>query len=313
MKKAWKGSKITKMINDKTHKSIIICALARDCSAALQHNIPRIEDLRSNFKSSDVVVIENDSKDNTKQILLDWSRKSSGVNLIMEDHHTDTLIQRDELNPSPGTSTGRIEKMSQYRNQYLNWIELSKIEPDYILILDIDVISFSVKGVIDTLESAPENWGGLFAYGYTDQKLAGKTIHKIFHDLYAFVERKPVAGTYLTHAEMFRNSKKLTQLIRLNKFYPVISAFGGLGLYKYEAIKGLHYVALKNEDPIMEAVCEHIPFNIDVIDRGYKNYIAREMTVYYGKSNKLMILRNILPLPLFKLLAFMVTFRWLKA
>ena len=60
------------MENFKFDKSVVICALARDCSGALANNIPRIQELREFFADSEVIVIENDSKDNTKEVLASW-------------------------------------------------------------------------------------------------------------------------------------------------------------------------------------------------------------------------------------------------
>jgi hypothetical protein len=294
-------------------KSVIICALARDCSDALKSNIPRIDRLRSFFRSSEVVVIENDSKDSTKETLLEWQRNSLDIHLLMDDHRTETLKNRDKNNRNPGTSVDRIQKMSTYRNQYLTWLDKNGKNPDYVIIVDIDVLSFSIEGILNSIIYAPANWGGLFANGYTDSRIRSKIFHRLYHDLYAFSEKKPISGTYLTHAEMFKNSKAINRKLKSSSYLPVFSAFGGIGIYKFEAIKGLRYEAIKNNDKLMEAVCEHIPYNLAIRDRGFGNYVSRDLDVYYGDSNKIMVLRNLMPLPIFKLLAFMITFKWLKA
>ena len=58
-----RGKSIAKQFN------VAICSVVRDCDKSLLNNIPVIETIRSNFKSSVVIVFENDSKDRTKQIL----------------------------------------------------------------------------------------------------------------------------------------------------------------------------------------------------------------------------------------------------
>ena len=52
----------------KINKNIVIAALARDCDKSLSKIINLIEELRENFVWSKVVVVENDSKDNTKNM-----------------------------------------------------------------------------------------------------------------------------------------------------------------------------------------------------------------------------------------------------
>jgi hypothetical protein len=54
------------------NKNIIIAALARNCEDSLRINIPLIEKLRTQFSWSQVVVVENDSIDETKNLLNDW-------------------------------------------------------------------------------------------------------------------------------------------------------------------------------------------------------------------------------------------------
>jgi hypothetical protein len=51
------------------NQNIVIAALARDCEDSLRINIPVIEELRTKFLWSQVVVVENDSIDGTKELL----------------------------------------------------------------------------------------------------------------------------------------------------------------------------------------------------------------------------------------------------
>lgn len=301
------------MENFKFDKSIVICALARDCAEALTDNIPRIQKLRRFFSDSEVIVIENDSKDNTKDVLATWQQEFPGVHVISEDYNSQTIPNQKSPSPNGGTGLDRIAKMSFYRNQYIQWIKERDKNFDYVLMIDIDVECFSVEGTVKSIINAPDNWGGLFAYGYTDTQAGSFKCYKIFHDLYAFIDKMPLGKPYLTHKQMFKNSKSINNKLNKTPYLSVVSSFGGLGIYNYKAISGLQYEAVENGDPLMEAVCEHIPFNMSVINGGYQNYVCREMEVYYGKSNLLMVVRNVLPLPVFKLLAFMVTFKWLKA
>jgi len=213
-------------------KNIVIAALARDCDKSLISNIPRIEKLRREFAWSCVVVIENDSKDKTKEILNIWSRQSAGVEVISKDFGTITIPQKSGVIPSPTTSLCRIEKMVKYRNMYMDYIKTIEHTIDYLIIIDIDIEDFSVDGIVKSILNAKEDWGGIFA--------------------------------------------------NRNAYTSIISAFGGIGIYKYDVIKNLKYRVLQNYENGNEAVCEHIPFNIEIIKAGHKNYIARDLYVLYG-------------------------------
>lgn len=110
----------------KVNKNVVIAALARDCEKPLLNNIPLIEELRARFVWSEVVVVENDSKDKTKQILHDWQSRSENVSIISQDFGTLTIPHKSTGVTSPTTTTYRIEKMAFYRNIYLEHIKAIK-------------------------------------------------------------------------------------------------------------------------------------------------------------------------------------------
>jgi hypothetical protein len=84
--------------------------------------------------------------------------------------------------------------------------------------------------------------------------------------------------------------------------YNVISAFGGVGIYNYAAIKNLRYKTVLNPLDQQEAICEHIPFHQEIIKRGFKNYIARDFQVIYQRHNWILILKLLLSEKIFNYL-----------
>ena len=73
------------------NQNIVIAALARDCEDSLRANIPVIEELRTKFLWSQVVVVENDSIDGTKELLNEWKINYDKVNIISKDYGTKTI------------------------------------------------------------------------------------------------------------------------------------------------------------------------------------------------------------------------------
>jgi hypothetical protein len=98
-----------------------------------------------------------------------------------------------------------------------------------------------------------------------------------------------------TFKSINRNLKKLP-------LYSIISAFGGVGIYNYSAIKDLRYRTDLNPVDQQEAICEHIPFNQEIIKRGFKNYIARDFQVIYQRHNWILIIKLVLPIKVFNFL-----------
>jgi len=282
------------------NKNVVIAALARDCDKSLVSNIPRIDKLRKEFAWSQVVVIENDSKDNTKEILNTWSTQSEGVKIISNDFGTVTIPQVSSEIPSPNTSSYRIGKMVRYRNMYLDYIRTIQHTIDYLIIIDIDIEDFSVDGIVKSILSAKEDWGGIFANGITKKEFNGKVFSKIFYDIFAVQECPLPDRIGFTPQSLDYRQKTIGKIINRNYFTSVVSAFGGVGIYKYNIIRDYKYYVVPNCENENEALCEHIPFNIEIIKAGYMNYISKDLYVLYGDHSFGAILATKIHRKLFK-------------
>lgn len=283
------------------NKNIIIAALARNCEDSLRTNIPLIENLRNQFVWSRVVVVENDSIDGTKGLLNDWKTNYSDVTVISNDFGTKTIPDRSDLITDPWTSYQRIDKMVLYRNLYLDYIKEVKHPIDLVIVIDIDVIEISLTGLLHVINSFDEKTGAVFSNGVSVMKTPFG-LSKIYYDIFAVWEY-PLLKEFSHSAEsLARTFKSINKNIKRSPFYEVISAFGGVGVYNYHAIKNLRYKTVLNPLNQMEAICEHIPFNQEIIKRGFNNYIARDFQVVYEKHNWILILKRILPIKLFNFL-----------
>lgn len=283
----------------KINKNIVIAALARDCEKSLPKMIDLIDKLRERFIISKVVVVENDSKDNTKNILFNWETLSEGVKILSQDYGTLTIPAIDQVECDPTISVHRIEKMSLYRNIYLDYVDKLNIEIDYLMVIDIDIDFFSIEALVEALDKDKKDWGAIFSNGMTQKKYLG-ILSKIYFDCFAIYEYPFVEDFSYTQKSLDLTFKTINSNIKKKKLYSVISAFSGIGIYRYEAIKGLRYKALINKSINGTAVCEHIPFNIEIIKRGYKNYIYRDFVVMYGDKHNLgLILKLYMPYALF--------------
>ena len=291
------------------NKSILIAALARDCNDSIIRNIPKIELLRKEFKESHVVVIENDSKDGTKETLKRWEKESSCVKIIMNDFGTVTIPQQSETMKSPSTSMHRISKMAKYRNIYMDYARNASFKIDYLIIIDIDIENFSVEGIIKSIKNAPNDWGALFANGFT-------SFHGFlpnYYDMFAYIDES-MKATSPTSSSLYHKKRELNKLLKCNEYINCVSAFGGIGIYKWELIKELYYNAeANNASKVFEAICEHIPFNRNIAENGHRNYICRKMKVKYGNRDfKDLLIYTLIPESIFKTIYFITKRRRFK-
>lgn len=290
-------------------KSILIAALARDCNDSIIKNIPKIELLRKEFRESRVIIIENDSKDGTKDSLTGWKNKSEGVEIMMNDFGTVTIPEKSKKTINPGTSNHRISKMANYRNMYMDYARRAGFNIDYLIIMDMDIDDFSVEGIIESINNAPSDWGALFANG---NKIFNGAL-KSYYDYFAYV---PYGSRTLSmrYNDMFFQARKIKNALKNNEYVKCISAFGGFAVYKWEFIKNLNYTAENNTVcSLCETLCEHIPFNNSILRQGACNYIAAKMNVSYGHCSFYYATVTNLPPFLYKVLYFIKNGRQFKS
>jgi len=276
------------------NQSIVIGVLARDCAKALKENIRRIEELGRYFASYNVVVYENDSADGTKEILKKWADGNKKVVFLSRDKGTMTIPRESDKIPFPAWSISRIEKMAEYRNLLMDAIR-ERFRPDLVCIMDIDLFYFSPEGVAKAIENAPENWGSLFANGRQWCMVnRRKQFFPTQYDTYAFLEK----GKDFRQASSFKFNRdddlfKGYMMHRLlcstyESYVPCESAFGGLGVYKFECVKDRRYEACVIPEYASQsiALCEHVPFNCGISADGFGNYIAKDMVTVREFWNK---------------------------
>lgn len=286
----------------KINKNIVIAALARDCEKSLPKMIDLIEELRDNFVWSQVVVVENDSEDNTKNILFEWEAKKPYVKIISRNFGTLTIPEQSDDGIKPLVSFHRIEKMAMYRNIYMNYIKCIQHDIDNVVIIDLDIDSFSLAGVVQSILKCKDNCGAIFANGITVRKIFGIVYSKIFYDVFAVYEYPIVDVFSYTEKTLSETLKRVTYYLKNKHTYSVISGFGGISVYNYKAILNLEYKVKSNGINESEAICEHIPFNIEIIKKGFENFISRELEVIYGKHSFGSILKYYLPKQVFEIL-----------
>lgn len=266
-----------------TMATVAFGLLARNCGRRLKRNIRRIENVRKKYPDSIVVVVENDSRDNTPRILKDWAKRSPGVIV-------DSFRMKGFDFSTHGKHAGRIERMAYLRNRLMDDISEAGWA-ERVVILDPDVLRFDEKALCDAIAGMGEGEGGVFANGYKLYKHGRKIIRarKQF-DVYAFMAEdetlediKRMFSRPGARARLRRRAKWMDKEIRQRHELPCRSAFNALAVYNGEAIKGLRYDVISAGRN--RVLCEHVHFNDRVCDRGYSCRVDENLRVVYKKTH----------------------------
>ena len=263
---------------DLSDKSIVVCSIVRDAARQVVGNIPAIRWICAHFSWYRVIVYENDSKDNTARILQEWKASDPAVHVISEHLGIRTLPTRKEVASNPFFSQWRIEKMAMYRNRYLDYLEAQGWNPDYVMVVDLDVAGIDREGVMTSFTDACD-WDVVTAFGYSlSPRLALR-----YHDSYALVEWGK-ENEVKTENEIAALSYSFATLKDRQEWVRVYSAFGGLAVYKYPALRGCRYGAEANGDSRVESRSEHVGLFHRMYERGgIRVYVNPRMRVRYQK------------------------------
>ena len=271
---------------DLKNLNVVFAGCARDCEPFLKKTLDNIELYSSLFKESFKVIIENGSKDKTRDIL----KKNQTEN--------DFYFFEDHLNDLPNRGL-RLEKA---RNFFIEKIKSNnKLKNcNLLIVLDLDGSgNYKIKddAIIKSINflNSKKSIGAVFAnqFGtYYDmwtlrdekyckydfwaevlQKIAQKINHKdnITSEVLAEVKREYIDDKTFSFNENFPP-------------IPVKSAFGGFGIYKMEYVlknkrnyKGTQFIDLVFKDNIKAKTkfqkCEHVNFNLGLIDQNLELYI----------------------------------------
>lgn len=259
-------------------KTMIFCGLVRNGAHHVKAIKDQITSLGSYFQDYRVIVVENDSTDNSRELLLDWHQLDPRVTILGCGENAAEC--RLDLLATVGHwhDEKRIRKMTQLRNIYLDHItntpDLCRM--DLVCMMDLDL-----DGLI-----SHEGWlhsAALLASQSSVNAVGTNSLIKIgyywvHHDPYAFqpygrplnkVEKLVSALVHLEYSSLFEPAALP---------FPVVSCFGGLMVYRNSSLRERRYVYMNNELN-GTAFCEHEVLN-------------RQISGIYNNPKMLMLVEN---------------------
>jgi len=238
-------------------KKIIIAGLVRDVLKNLPMIEKRAEKIGALFKDYRVLIVENDSKDDTRKYLLDWVKRNPKIKILGCEINIKKCNIGLEKTKGHLVYRNRIEKMAFLRNKYLEEIRQNYANFDFVAVWDMDIVgSIYLDGIANSMGYFKRHpIDGMCAYGiYKWGPL------KLFYDTYAFLEP---GDTFHIDQKILHDIKKgLGTQYNVGDFpVKVVSCFSGFTIYKIQSIIPAHikYGTSLQEDDNLE--CEHSYFN----------------------------------------------------
>lgn len=240
-------------------KSIIIIGAIRNGEKYINYVFNNMIKIGNLFKKYKILIYENDSNDQTKNILNTYKNKNHNIEIIFESN----IDKIYEL---------RTHRLAYIRNKLLKHVLEKYSDYDYLLNMDLDDVNSS-SDIFTTFHNI---------FDYNEELWDVQTIHqrKEYYDIWAYRKvglieydcwyqvRKDVSNkisydiSYNNHITKYQKPYTLKRGL-----IPVISGFGGAALYKMNKLveaKDALYVGLNDYGE----VCEHVSFH-EVLKKKY--------------------------------------------
>jgi hypothetical protein len=259
-------SQYTEGLNWLKSKKVIIAGLIRngeDNIEFIKHNIKKVESI---FKDYHVLIVENDSTDNTRSLLLEWAEHNSKISILGCGLNADECKLDLPRTIVHDRTFNRIKKMVILRNIYLDFItdNLNIFNSyDFVIIWDLDIKgSFYIDGMgmsghyfknNPKISALCSNAVYILNIGYGSKQLK--------YDSYAHREQKE--NERLKPLDGLWKVLDLEKCSDDNDIRELSSCFGGFTIYRLRDLIGHRYfLQQKNE----EALCEHYTLNKQIGD-----------------------------------------------
>jgi len=255
-------------------KKIIITGLIRDNQKIIPYLQSFFYELVPYFLDIRFLIVENDSKDLTRQYLLQWATKDPRIEILGGKNINDPIAKL-KLAPTPTykpVESPRIKKMSILRNLYLKRIRQAYPHFDYTMVIDLDIHGkIYLDGLFHSFGLLEENLqidglsaNGCLFYSNFPQKSyqpSYTSFEMTYYDPFALVE-KGKSVVYQSFQEK-RNHDALgveyAKKLQIGQLpIPITSGFAGCCIYRQTSI--LSEFMLYDFTPFKYS-CEHAHFN----------------------------------------------------
>jgi hypothetical protein len=215
-------------------EKVLICGIGKN----IEHNIPNViasaTKLGEQFVDYRVIIYENNSKDKSKKQLRKWAKRDPRLILQCEDLSKKELAAQFKMKVY-----NRTEAIARARNIVLDIAMQHQFRDyKYVVWVDLDLPNpWDVDNIIDTILHPEQEWDAVLSNGW--------------YDLFALRDPEFPIGFELIGQEWQNHIQEMTSRFSLDPNGPwrkVYSAFGGLGIYKRNAMKKCRYSGVVTSD-----------------------------------------------------------------
>ena len=244
--------------------NVLIVGLVRNCESSLESEVETLRASFEDFKKVSFFLVESDSTDGSLGALRELATKIPNFKFLSLGNLRQSI-------------PNRIERIAHCRNAYLDYVRTTSEKFDYVVVADLD----GVNNLL-TKEKVATCW----KFDGWSACTANQT--GPYYDIYAlrapgWSEMDCWNEARALYASGINPVKSWVRAIRDKQrmipesedWIEVISAFGGLAIYKTEAFLEGNYQTFSGDEL---NVSEHVPFNLNLTKTGHRIFINPKLT-----------------------------------
>ena len=299
------------------NKSCVLVGCTKDSGSYIEGHIMKLYKLKDFFKRFHIILFENDSEDNTLEVLKILEQKYPEITILSEKNVVKKINWPFRLSGGRGEESPRTGIIAYARNRLIEKVEQDYGDWDYMIIADLDDIisrfnAQNFKKILDFDESTwdvltanrigayYDTWALRFDRSIWTKKHASLWKCILDFDCWDMIkhyrqccisklsrkERRIINSNIFEHIRFLKQNKQEAIALYIEPYQRiipvtsglirVISAFGGLAIYKIAKIKGCRYSGFKQtcdcKDYSVEGECrldqcEHVIFHKQMIKK----------------------------------------------
>ena len=249
------------------NKKVVFCIPVRNESSNIKDLFKTLDNLSKSFIDYFIVFIESDSSDDSSSLIKEYLLNRKGV-----------LINKNLSNIK-----NRVMRLAISRNEYLSYIKKNDLLKSFDLMIVLDCGGVNNKLTAKKIKKAisqNKNWVGIFPtqkilyYDIWTLRIKNFIDYDCFEELFkAYKKNNKIKKIFFKLMGKFLFINYLIKSKKIN----VISAYGGMGIYKLDKVINFTYDSNNGKN------CEHVEFNKKIYNKyGDCLVLDKNLTNSYG-------------------------------
>jgi hypothetical protein len=253
------------------NSKVVIVSLLRDVEGRIPEIKKKAERVGKLFLDYQIFIVENDSKDRTRELLLEWASKNPKVTILGCGYNArECSLPKAPKTDGHYVDRQRIEKMTRLRNIYLDEIKSRYSGSggwDYVIMWDLDMLgSVYLDGIQHTLGYLEENPDVNVVCAYGIYRWGALVL---FYDTYALLHPGEDFHIDMKTIHDIRKGWWEAKYQRGDTPFEVDSCFSGFAIYRTGAL--IDDSVFYDMSPPGNLECEHVRLNKKIHGRKVVN------------------------------------------